>query len=103
MATVWKNDRHLLRTSDWFRPLFQQLDERGLPWLKIDARHHNYDVSSPEREYSLLFNRMSPSHAAGLGHSIFYTLNYLAHLEGNGVRVVMATGASIMKFRKRCN
>jgi len=30
---------------DWFRPLFQQLDERGLPWLKIDARHHNYDVA----------------------------------------------------------
>src|SRR5258707_753145 len=23
---------------DWFRPLFQQLDERGVPWLKIDAR-----------------------------------------------------------------
>jgi hypothetical protein len=74
---------------DWFRPLFQQLDERGVPWLKIDARHHNYDVASSEREYSLLFNRMSPSAwQRGLGHAIFYTLNYLAHLEGKGVRVV---------------
>jgi hypothetical protein len=74
---------------DWFRPLFQQLDERGAPWLKIDARHHNYDVALPEREYSLLFNRMSPSAwQRGLGHGIFYTLNYLAHLEGKGVRVV---------------
>jgi hypothetical protein len=74
---------------DWFRPLFQQLDERGVPWLKIDARHHNYDVASPEQEYSLLFNRMSPSAwQRGLGHGIFYTLNYLAHLEGKGVRVV---------------
>jgi len=74
---------------DWFRPLFQQLDERGVPWLKIDARHHNYDVASPEREYSLLFNRMSPSAwQRGLGQVIFYTLNYLAHLEGKGVRVV---------------
>jgi hypothetical protein len=74
---------------DWFRPLFQQLDERGVPWLKMDARHHNYDVASPEREYSLLFNRMSPSAwQRGLGHGIFYTLNYLAHLEGKGVRVV---------------
>jgi len=74
---------------DWFRPLFQQMDERGVPWLKIDARHHNYDVASPEREYSLFFNRMSPSAwQRGLGHSIFYTLNYLAHLEGKGVRVV---------------
>jgi D-ala D-ala ligase C-terminus len=74
---------------DWFRPLFQQMDERGVPWLKIDARRHNYDVASPEREYSLLFNRMSPSAwQRGLGHGIFYTLNYLAHLEGKGLRVV---------------
>jgi len=74
---------------DWFRPLFQQLDERGANWLKIDARHHCYDAASPEREYSLLFNRMSPSAwQRGLAHGIFYTLNYLAHLEAQGVRVV---------------
>lgn len=74
---------------DWFRPLFQQLDERGANWLKIDARHHYYDAASPEREYSLLFNRMSPSAwQRGLAHGIFYTLNYLAHLEAKGVRVV---------------
>ena len=74
---------------DWFRPLFQQLDERGVPWLKIHARDHRYDVASPENEYSLLFNRMSPSAwQRGLGHCIFYTLNYLAHLEEKGVRVV---------------
>jgi Carbamoyl-phosphate synthase L chain, ATP binding domain len=74
---------------DWFRPLFQQLDERGVPWLKIHARDHHYDVASPEQEYSLLFNRMSPSAwQRGLGHSIFYTLNYLAHLEAMGLRVV---------------
>jgi hypothetical protein len=74
---------------DWFRPLFQQMDERGVPWRMIDARYHSYDASSPEREYSLLFNRMSPSAwQRGLAHGIFYTLNYLAHLEGKGVRVV---------------
>jgi len=74
---------------DWFRPLFQQLDERGANWLKIDARHHSYDADSPEREFSLLFNRMSPSAwQRGLAHGIFYTLNYVAHLEAKGVRVV---------------
>ncbi|HEX8879796.1 MAG TPA: hypothetical protein VF749_07195 [Candidatus Acidoferrum sp.] len=74
---------------DWFRPLFQQLDERGANWLKIDARHHYYDPASPECQYSLLFNRMSPSAwQRGLAHGIFYTLNYLAHLEAQGVRVV---------------
>ncbi|HZC65522.1 MAG TPA: hypothetical protein VE545_03035 [Candidatus Dormibacteraeota bacterium] len=74
---------------DWFRPLFQQLDERGVPWLKIHASDHHYDVASAEQEYSLLFNRMSPSAwQRGLGHGIFYTLNYLAHLEAKGLRVV---------------
>jgi hypothetical protein len=74
---------------DWFRPLFQQLDERGVPWVKIHARDHFYNVGAPENEYSLLFNRMSPSAwQRGLGHKIFYTLDYLAHLEAKGLRVV---------------
>jgi D-ala D-ala ligase C-terminus len=74
---------------DWFRPLFQQLDERGVPWRRIHAREHCYDVAALENEYSLLFNRMSPSAwQRGLGHMVFYTLHYLAHLEARGMRVV---------------
>jgi hypothetical protein len=74
---------------DWFRPLFQQLDERGAHWVKVDVPDHHYDVASTEREYSLLFNRMSPSAwQRGLGHAILYTVNYLAHLEAQSVRVV---------------
>jgi hypothetical protein len=74
---------------DWFRPLFQQLDQRGVNWQKIDAREHSYDVANREREYSVLFNRMSPSAwQRGLGHSIFYTLDYMRYLENIGVRVV---------------
>jgi hypothetical protein len=79
---------------DWFRPLFQQLDRLDANWLKVDARHHSYDATSRERQYSLLFNRMSPSAwQRGLGHAIFYTLNYLAHLEETGVRVVNGSRA----------
>src|SRR5260370_32633356 len=74
---------------NWFVPLFQQLDARGVNWIKVDARYHQYDAASAEREYSLLFNRMSPSAwQRGVGHGIFYTLNYLKHLEDKGVRVV---------------
>jgi D-ala D-ala ligase C-terminus len=74
---------------DWFRPLFQRLDENGVAWKKIDAGNHQYDAASAEQEFSLLFNRMSPSAwQRGLGHCIFYTLHYLAHLEAKGVRVV---------------
>jgi hypothetical protein len=74
---------------NWFVPLFAQMDGRGVPWVKLDARYHQYDGASPEREYSLLFNRMSPSAwQRGVGHGVFYTLNYLKHLEDKGVRVV---------------
>src|SRR6266851_4949419 len=38
---------------DWFRPLFQRLDESGVAWKKIDARNHQYDAASTEEEFSL--------------------------------------------------
>src|SRR6266404_7055100 len=86
---------------NWFVPLFQQLDARGVNWLKLDARYHQYDAASPEREYSLLFNRMSPSAwQRGVGHGIFYTLNYLKHLEEKGVRVVNGSRAFAHEISK---
>ena len=79
---------------NWFVPLFQQMDARGANWRKVDARYHQYDAASAEREYSLVFNRMSPSAwQRGVGHGIFYTLNYLKHLEDKGVRVVNGSRA----------
>ena len=79
---------------NWFVPLFQQMDARGVAWLKLDARYHQYDAASSEQEYSLLFNRMSPSAwQRGVGHGIFYTINYLKHLEDKGVRVVNGSRA----------
>src|ERR1700720_3961128 len=79
---------------NWFVPLFHQMDARGVNWIKLDARYHQYDAASSEREYSLLFNRMSPSAwQRGVAHGIFYTLNYLKHLEDKGVRVVNGSRA----------
>src|ERR1051326_8219615 len=49
---------------DWFKPLFQRLDESGVAWKKVDARNHQYDAASSEEGFSLLFNRMSPSYVA---------------------------------------
>lgn len=78
----------------WFVPLFQQMETRDFPWVKVDARFHQYDAASAEREYSLVFNRMSPSAwQRGVGHGIFYTINYLKHLEDKGVRVVNGSRA----------
>jgi hypothetical protein len=79
----------------WFRPLFIEFDQRGTLYQRVDATSHLFDIE-PEgnEEYSLVFNRMSPSaYTRGHGHGIFYTLNYLAHLEQLGTRVVNGSKA----------
>ncbi|TMQ72970.1 MAG: hypothetical protein E6K81_05955 [Candidatus Eisenbacteria bacterium] len=74
---------------DWFRPLFAELERRGTPFVRLDANRHRYDAAAPRPPYALVFNRMSPSAwTRGHGHGIFYTLQYLEHLERLGVRVV---------------
>ena len=74
---------------DWFRPLFHVLDRRGVNYIRIDAASHHYDPNGTDSEYSLLFNRMSASaYLRGHGNAIFYTRNFLEHLERLGVRVI---------------
>jgi hypothetical protein len=74
---------------DWFRPLFSELDRRGTPYVRIDARRHHYDVAGTNHQFSLLFNRMSPSaYLRGESHGIYHTLAYLEHLERLGTRVI---------------
>ena len=86
--------------QSWFVPLFNQLDARGANWLRVDVRNHQFNPAGPA-EYSLLFNRMSPSAwQRGNGHGIFYTLNYLKHLEKKGVRVVNGSRAFAHEISK---
>ena len=75
---------------DWFRPLFAELDRRGIPYLRIDAREpFFYDPAETDRPFPVFFNRMSPSaYLRDGGSAILHTLNYLAHLERLGTRVV---------------
>src|SRR5262249_52926882 len=86
---------------DWFRLLFAELEGRGTPYLQIEAAHHNYDPSETDTEFGLLFNRMSPSaYLRGNGQGIFYTLNYLEHLERLGVRVINNRAAFTVETSK---
>ena len=80
---------------DWFRPLFTELDKRGVKYEALNADRHLSDATNGDgSQYGLVFNRMSPSaYLRGRGHSILYTLNYLAHLEQLGVRVVNGLAA----------
>lgn len=74
---------------DWFRPLFAELDRRGLAYVRLDPRAHCYDPSDDDCPYSLVFNRMSPSaYLRSAAQGIFFTRGYLAYLERLGVPVV---------------
>jgi len=76
---------------DWFRPLFAELERRGVPFLKLDAGVHAYDPTERPEDlnYSLVFNRASPSSYLRdhLG-TIFATWSWLSHLDRLGVPVV---------------
>jgi len=77
---------------EWFRPLFAELDRRGVAYERVDASRHSYNPSETVEvadAYALVFNRMSASaYLRGHANALFYTRGYLAHLERAGVRVV---------------
>jgi hypothetical protein len=57
---------------EWFRPLFAELNRRGVPYIPIDAGSHAYDPRAKMEDYLLVFNRMSASaYLRGHGNAIF--------------------------------
>ena len=80
---------------NWFKPLFSELDRRGINYIKLFAPDHTWAPEDhPEEKYSLVFNRMSPSAwNRGHGDGIFYTLGFLEHLAARGVRVLNGLAA----------
>lgn len=87
---------------EWFRALFAWLDERGLPYRKIDAANHVYDPRENFADnYSLFFNRMSASaYLRNHGNAIFYTRGLLATLEKQNVRVINGYDAFQIEISK---
>src|SRR5262249_37087903 len=74
---------------DWFWPVFKELERRGVPFVRTAPRRHWYDASAQSYNFSLLFNRMSPSAYLRQGvQGTFFTLNFVAHLESLGIPVV---------------
>ena len=86
---------------EWFRPLFAELDRRSIPYLRIDAGCHVYDATATDRKYGLFFNRMSASaYLRGNAQGIFFTRDYLAHLERIGTRVINGWKAFSLEISK---
>lgn len=79
---------------DWFRPLFNELDRRGTPYLRVHADGHEFDPAAPPPAWSGVFNRMSPSAwKRGRSGAIFATHDYLAWLELHGIEVINGSAA----------
>ncbi len=86
---------------DWFRPLFAELDKRGIPFERLDAAAHCFDPSETTVPWSLVFNRASPSaYLRGHAHSTFHTLHWLRHLAQLGVPVVNGADAYALELSK---
>ncbi len=89
---------------EWFRPLFAELDRRGVSYVKVDASRHSYNPSSKSEAadtYALIFNRMSASaYLRGHANALFYTRGYLAHLERAGARVVNGSDSFAVETSK---
>jgi glutathione synthase/RimK-type ligase-like ATP-grasp enzyme len=74
---------------DWFRPLFTALDRRGVPYVKLDAGAHVFDLDESRPAYDIVFNRASPSsYLRGHLGTIFSTWSWLSHLERIGIPVI---------------
>jgi glutathione synthase/RimK-type ligase-like ATP-grasp enzyme len=87
---------------EWFRPLFAELERRGTPYVRVDAARHQFDPGAEGPEpYALVFNRMSASaYLRGHANAIFYTRQYLSHLERTGMRVINGSDAFAIETSK---
>ena len=88
---------------DWFKPLFAELDRRGLLYERLDAAAHTFDPSERAADvpYSLVFNRASPSaYLRGHAQTTFYTLHWLRHLERLGIPTVNGSAVYALELSK---
>jgi hypothetical protein len=91
----------LYEHPEWFKPLFAELERRGVSYEALDVAQHSFDPGEPDVPYALVVNRMSPS-AWTRGHSnaIFHTLHYLGCLEELGVPTVNGHRAFQLELSK---
>lgn len=80
--------------KDWFRPLFDELKNREIPFITYNAAEHYFRISEEDFSYDVFFNRMSPSaYLRNNTQAIFYTSGLLASLESKGVKVINGSNA----------
>jgi len=88
---------------DWFKPVFAELERRGVPYERVDAAAHSFDPAERAADvpYSLVLNRASPSaYLRGHAQTTFYTLHWLRHLERLGIPTVNGSAVYALELSK---
>ncbi len=86
---------------DWFRPLFAELETRGIAYERLDARAVRLDPGAPADEFGLIFNRMSPSaFQRGAPEAVFAAAELIGAWEDAGVPVVNGSRAWATEMSK---
>lgn len=86
---------------DWFKPLFRELEARGIAYERLDSAAHVFDPGEDEAPWSLVVNRASPSaYLRGHAQSTFHTLGWLRHLERIGIPVVNGSHVYALELSK---
>ncbi len=91
----------LYEHPEWFRPLFAEMDRRGIHYDRLTAAEFHYDPRARTSPYALVLNRMSPSaYLRGHGNGIFFVRELLRHLEEIGVPVINGSAAFAVETSK---
>jgi hypothetical protein len=79
----------LFEHPEWFTPLFEALDRRGLPFTKIALADHSFDPADPTPPAPLVLSRVAMSgFLRDPEHGIFYASALLDHWRRCGAHVV---------------
>src|SRR5690348_169807 len=85
----------------WFSPLFDELQRRRIPFVRINAAEHTYNPAEREVPYSILVNRVSASaYRRGNIQGVFQSSRYIAHIERLGIPVLNGTPAQEIESSK---
>jgi hypothetical protein len=77
----------------WFEPLFEVLDRRGVDWAPVTIQDHTFDPAADRTPAPVILNRLAMSSFLRQSeHALFYSLAVLDHWEGLGARVINGTG-----------
>jgi len=87
--------------SEWFKPLFSELELREIRYVPIYAGEMTYDPAQRSIPYDLVLNRMSPSsYLRGRAQAIFFCRDFLRYLKHIGVHVINGYDAYAVETSK---